>query len=143
MRKSIKEATSTRELAMADLREAADAFYEAWKRVFEADFHEYATPPTIHPIEAIAKQRDSELGAAALEYARKLGWTPPEQTKGPTDKQILQLGRSARDGTAHDAIVRELCVRALGLSSPSDPPGWHDTARERVAAAIMTRQRET
>src|ERR1700755_3685744 len=35
-----------------------------------------------------------------------------------SDDWILEIGRSARDGTAIDAVTRDLCVTALGLGSP-------------------------
>ncbi len=54
------------ERAKIPLRHAAHNFSQA----ADADHHE-------PDIGEVAKRRDVELAAAALEYARKLGWTPP------------------------------------------------------------------
>jgi hypothetical protein len=48
-----------------------------------------------------------------------------------SDNEILQIGRSARDGTATDAITRALCIRALGLGADRDD--WVRAARDRLA----------
>ncbi len=54
-----------------------------------------------------------------------------------TDAAILRLGRSVRDGTANDALVRNACVVALGLTLCT--PEVYANARRFVVEAINRR----
>lgn len=81
---------------------------------------------------AIRRKCTNKCGASHLgnpptkEQVFKLKWTdghifkPPVTAANLTDSQILAFGRSKRDGTASDAIWREHCARALGITLASD-----------------------